>query len=235
MKIKAVLFDLDGTLLPIDQDNFVATYVRGLVEHAASQGYCREAAYRAVMEGSSAMQANDGSVTNEEAFFKAFSAALGLDDVDRSMFDGYYVSEFQKIKELHCGFEPRMREAVDLVKSKGLMAVLATNPMFPSVATESRMRWAGFTPEDFAHFTTYEDYRTGKPSLNYYREVLSRLSLDPAECAMIGNDVGDDMPAGELGMRTFLLTDCLINRQNKDISVYRHGSVDELIDFINDL
>ena len=65
--------------------------------------------------------------------------------------------------------------------------------------------------------------------------MLSKLSLAPEECAMIGNDADEDMVAGELGMRTFLLTDCLLNRNNKDISVYEHGNVDKLVEFINNL
>ena len=36
-------------------------------------------------------------------------------------------------------------------------------------------------------------------------------------------------------MKVFLLTDCLINRENKDISVYPHGSFDELIQYIEAL
>ena len=52
---------------------------------------------------------------------------------------------------------------------------------------------------------------------------------------MVGNDVAEDMVARELGMKTFLLTDCLINRGNEDISVYPNGSFDELIEFINSL
>ena len=52
---------------------------------------------------------------------------------------------------------------------------------------------------------------------------------------MVGNDVGEDMIAESLGMKVFLLTDCLITRENKDISVYPHGSFDELIQYIEAL
>ena len=52
---------------------------------------------------------------------------------------------------------------------------------------------------------------------------------------MVGNDVGDDMVAQELGMKVFLLTDCLINKHNVDISVYPHGSFEELMEYIRTL
>ena len=72
-----------------------------------------------------------------------------------------------------------------------------------------------------------------KPNLNYYKELLERLNLTPEECLMIGNDVDDDMIVEKLGMKVFLLTDCLINKSGADISVYPHGSYDALDSFIN--
>ncbi|MBQ5324023.1 MAG: HAD family hydrolase, partial [Oscillospiraceae bacterium] len=81
----------------------------------------------------------------------------------------------------------------------------------------------------------YEDYSYCKPSLEYYKQILDKIGLKGEECAMVGNDVGEDMVAKKLGMKTFLLTDCLINRSNEDISIYPHGSFDELTEFINSL
>ena len=50
---------------------------------------------------------------------------------------------------------------------------------------------------------------------------------------MVGNDVGDDMVAENLGMKVFLLTDCLINKTEHDRSDYPHGGFDELLQFID--
>ena len=52
---------------------------------------------------------------------------------------------------------------------------------------------------------------------------------------MIGNDVSDDMVAGELGIKTFLLTDNLINKENIDIAIYSHGGFIELNTFLKGL
>ena len=49
---------------------------------------------------------------------------------------------------------------------------------------------------------------------------------------MVGKDVTEDMIAGELGMKVFLLTDCIINKENKDISVYPNGSFKEALEYI---
>ena len=64
---------------------------------------------------------------------------------------------------------------------------------------------------------------------------MASLGVSPKECLMVGNDVGEDMIARELGADVFLLTDCLINKDGKDISVYPHGGFDELLQLIEQL
>jgi hypothetical protein len=49
---------------------------------------------------------------------------------------------------------------------------------------------------------------------------------------MVGNDVGEDMIAKQIGMQVFLLTDYIINKENADISEYPCGSFSELLEFI---
>ena len=49
---------------------------------------------------------------------------------------------------------------------------------------------------------------------------------------MVGNDTSEDMVAKTLGMKVFLLTDCLINKSNEDISKYKNGSFKDLIEYI---
>ena len=50
---------------------------------------------------------------------------------------------------------------------------------------------------------------------------------------MIGNDTEDDMIAQTVGMQVFLLTDCLVNRKNKDVDAYPHGSLDHLLRYLD--
>ena len=110
--------------------------------------------------------------------------------------------------------------------------VLATNPLFPAVATYSRIRWTGLTPEDFLLVTTYENATRCKPNPDYYLEILDKLGLVPEECLMVGNDAEEDMIAAQTGMKVFLLTDCLINKKNRDISAFPSGSFPELLTYI---
>ena len=233
--ITTVLFDLDGTLLPMDQDKFVNGYFGFLVQKAAGYGYEAKKLIRTVWEGTAAMVRNDGSVRNEEAFWRHFCSVYGEEArKDIPMFNEFYAVEFQQARSF-CGYSPKSAEAVNYVLEQGAQAVLATNPLFPAVATESRMRWAGVEPEQFSLYTTYENIGYCKPNLDYYREILQRLHLRAEECLMVGNDTGEDMITEQLGMQVFLLTDCLINKSNADIHQWPHGDFDALLEHLRRL
>ena len=233
--IKTILFDLDGTLLPMDQDKFLKGYLGRMAKKLAPHGYEPDALVKSIWKGTGAMVMNDGSATNEEVFWGVFSKLMGRDArADEPLFVDYYEKEFQSVKD-DCGFDPQAAAAIKEIKALGYHVALATNPLFPAIATHSRARWAGLNIEDFDLITTYETSRHCKPNPEYYRDILATLNLKAEECVMVGNDVGEDMVAGSLGMKVFLLTDCIINKENKDIDQYPHGSFPELMDFIRAL
>ena len=233
--ITTILFDLDGTLLPMDQDVFIKAYMAGLTRKAAGQGYDPSQVPAAIWAGTAAMVKNDGSRTNEEVFWDTFAALCGRDaKQDMPIFEDFYRNEFQEIRHV-CGCDPRSAEAVREIRALGYRVALATTPLFPAIATHSRVRWAGLNPEDFQLITTYEDSRHCKPNPDYYRDVMNTLGVTPGECLMVGNDVGEDMIAQKLGMWVFLLTDCLINKNGENIEQYPHGSFPELMDYVRSL
>ena len=77
--LKAILYDLDGTLLPMDQDEFVKRYFHSLISALAKQGYEPEGLSRAMWVSIGAMISNNGAATNEEIFWQAFSREYGKD------------------------------------------------------------------------------------------------------------------------------------------------------------
>ncbi len=235
MQTKVILFDLDGTLLPMDQDIFVKTYFGLLAKKLAKYGYEPEKLIQSVWMGTGAMIKNDGSLSNEDRFWKVFSDSYGVDGKkDIALFDEFYKNEFIGVKEV-CGFNKQAAEAVRKLKEKGFRIALATNPLFPQIATENRIRWAGLAPVDFEFYTTYEESRYCKPNIKYYEYVVEKLGVKPEECLMVGNDVTEDMITEELGMKVFLLTDCLINKDQKDIEQYPNGSFAELLGYVERL
>lgn len=232
MSIKVVLFDLDGTLLPMDQEIFTKVYFKALSEKLAAYGYEPDILIDAVWKGTAAMVKNNGDTYNEEVFWKAFSDIFGERAInDKPYFEEFYNVEFQNIKQV-CGFNKKAAETVGMLKRMNIRVALATNPIFPATATQSRIRWAGLEPEDFELYTTYENIGYCKPNIKYYEEIAKSLGVDCEECLMVGNDVAEDMAAKIAGFDVFLLTDCIINKKNEDISVYPQGNFDDLALYI---
>lgn len=232
MEKNVILFDLDGTLLPMDQELFTKSYFKKLAVKMAPLGYAPEKLINAIWCGIKEMVKNNGTRMNEEVFWEEFAAIFGEDVIkDKPYFETFYRNEFQQVKG-DCGYNPMAAESIRKLKQAGYRVALATNPIFPSIATESRIRWAGLEPEDFEIYTTYENTGSCKPNPQYYLEVAQKLGVVPEQCIMIGNDVTEDMIAKTVGMDVFLLTDCIINKENKDIEVYPHGGFEKMLSYI---
>ena len=170
--IKTIFFDLDGTLLPMDQDIFLRDYLDQLAEKMAPYGYEQQSLKNNIWTSTGAMVKNNGTVTNEEAFWKTFSKLCGKDvRKDEAIFLDFYHNEFQEVRH-SCGNDPRAAAVIQALKQQGYQLILATNPLFPAVATQSRVRWAGLNPDDFDWITTYENSSFCKPNTAYYQEML---------------------------------------------------------------
>ena len=232
MKITMILFDLDGTLLPMDQDKFTEAYFKRLTQKLLPHGYEPKKLIDSIWLGTAAMVRNNGQQTNEDAFWKKFTELCGEQVLaDKPLFEEFYQNDFQQVKDF-CGYNPKAAQTVAALKQQGFRLALATNPIFPAVATESRIGWAGLKAADFEWYTTYENSCYCKPNPEYYRALAAKLGVSPEECLMVGNDANEDAAAQKVGMSFFLLTDCLINKENKDISEYPQGSFDQLLEFV---
>ena len=235
MSIRVVLFDLDGSLLPMDQDVFIKTYMSMLVKNISPCGYAPELLVDTVWKGTADMVGNNGEVTNERRFWDRFTSVFGKESLkDMPAFDEFYEKEFDKVS-VSCGFDPLAAVAVGEIKKMGYRVALATNPVFPMAATERRIKWAGLSKDDFELITTYENSRYCKPSLDYYLDIVKALGVSPEECLMVGNDVNEDMITERIGMKVFLLTKCLINKNGEDISRYPGGDLSDLVGFVRSL
>jgi FMN phosphatase YigB (HAD superfamily) len=229
------LFDLDGTLLWMDQDKFMEEYFKALIVKMAPYGIETQKFIKALWAGIEKMLKNDGKLSNEEQFWNTFAGILG--EEIRSLepvFEDFYRNEFNNARSA-TRMHPAAAKLIAQLKNKGYKLVLATNPLFPSVATYNRIGWAGLKPEDFDHITTYENSHYSKPNLKYYNEILEIIGKEPSDCIMVGNDTDEDMCVSVVGMDTYLLKDCFINRSDKDISGIKQGYIDELLEFVQAL
>ena len=234
MSIKHILFDLDGTLLPMVQEEFVRYYMPLLAKAYMAEGIKIDPGefIAAVWSGYEAMVKNDGTRTNREAFWSHMKEQLPIPlDQAEEIALKFYEDDFNKAI---CTTKPTelSDRVVKTAKKKGLETYLATNPVFPRCATLNRIRWAGLDAEDFRIITTYEKCVYCKPNPNYYEKILEKFDLNPAECLMVGNDVQEDLSIRTLGVRTFLVTDTMENRKNLPVDSEYTGSLADLLEFI---
>ncbi len=234
--IKTILIDLDGTLLPFIQDEFIKLYFGTLTQCAVHNGYDAQKFVHDLYKGCEAMVKNDGSRTNHDAFWDTFRTA-NSDKVDMEpVCNEYYVGEFDNVKKC-LKYQVNRKPLIESIKSAGFEVALATTPMFPRCAVKTRLSWVGLDESDFAYITDYTNSRFCKPNTKYYEELASKLGRKPSECLMIGNSVPEDMiPAEKLGMARFLASEFIENPQNADISGFKpQGTLDGVLDVISSL
>ena len=235
MKYDAILFDLDGTLLPMDNDEFVKGYLALLAKVAgASGGYEPKHFLKGMWSGVSAMMKNDGTCKNEDRFWQVAANELGEQLFDQiPVFDAFYQNEFHQAKA-YTGPNPLAHKAIALARKHADKVILATNPLFPTVAVHARLSWIDIKPEVFDWITDYTNSSTCKPNPAYYIEICEKFGLDPKRCLMIGNNAQEDVEAGRVaGMDTFLVTDWLIN--SGEMPDCPQGSFEDLIRYLEQL
>ena len=111
MAVKVVLFDLDGTLLPMDQEEFVKTYFGLLAKRMTQFGYEPQELIKAIWQGTKAMMKNDGTKLNEEVFWDELVRIYGEQcRASEKQFDEFYHYEFIGVKDI-CGFNPLAKQA----------------------------------------------------------------------------------------------------------------------------
>lgn len=231
---KAVLFDLDGTLLPVDTDTFLQVYLR-LLSQATAPYIKPEVFVPKLLEATYKMVADkDPGKTNEQVFLEEFFAGIDLEpEVLMPVFERFYQTDYCSLADF-CTPEPLVpllvKEALARCKT-----VIATNPVFPYIAVEERLRWVGIAGLPYALITSYENMHYCKPHLEYYLEILEAIKVEPQECLMVGNDVDEDLVVREIGMKTFLIDSHLINRTNRHYETDYQGSLRDCFDFITGL
>lgn len=231
---KNLLFDLDGTLLPLDMDEFFHSYFSGILKKIVHFGLDPQASKQGFLAGIDAMVHNDGSRTNEVAFWETFTQLAKTNkETLEPYLEQFYLNEFQEFQS-HTTAYPGLSKVLHNLKTKGHRLFLATNPLFPRIATLSRIRWAGLDASLFEEITTYEHYHYCKPNSKYFVELLNKFKLDPQDCFMVGNDTVEDLCIRELKIETYLITDHLIDQTNGQYQSEYQGSMNEFIRFITE-
>lgn len=221
---KTILFDLDGTLLPMDMRNFEKKYFMELSNKLKNRIHPKEL-YKVIWDGTKQMILNDGSKTNQEAFRHYLNehTILNYDECEDEFMD-FYKNDFQKCVTA-CNLTDLSKKIIEELQNKGYQVAIATNPIFPQIATYSRLKWLNIEPERFPLVTTFENSHYAKPNPKYYEEVCHKLKVKPENCIMVGNDVKEDGVAAKIGIEVKLIEDCLLNADQLSIESFEKGSL----------
>jgi HAD superfamily hydrolase (TIGR01549 family) len=203
--IRAILFDLDGTLLDNDMDQFLPHYFEHLAAWVNSILPPKEFIAH-LLQATRAMMANDGRASNEEVFAAAFYPLAGHPRQEMEpIFQDFYAREFPNLRQ-YSRRKPEARPLVQAALARGYDLVIATNPLFPAAAIEQRMEWAGVADFTYRLVTTYENSRACKPNLLYFQQICQAIGRPPTACLVVGDDAMD-MVAARLGCVTFFVAD----------------------------
>ena len=236
---RAVFFDLDGTLLPMDVDEFMKQYFTALGGYVARMGIAPDQFMAGMKRGITAMATNNSGHANAESFWPEFLACIDMPegvttDTLRAAINSFYENDFGTLGAA-VKPNPAAARAINTLAAKGYPLVLATMPMFPRRAVEWRLTWAGVDPAAFARITTYENSTAVKPKPNYYAENLAAAGVDGRDVLMVGNNTKEDLAACQLGCEGFLVTDFLIDPIGFEVFSVRHGSLEKFANWVDSL
>ena len=215
----------------MNEDEFVNGYFGLLCEKMAPYGYDSDELVKTIWAAVKAMRKNDGTRSNEQAFWDCFASIYGQEKLkDKALFEEFYRKEFSGVK-IFCGKNPKAREVIDFTKAQKLKVILASNPLFPKSGMVTRLGFVGLNETDFDDITSYETAHYAKPNPNYLKEILKNNNLQPNEAIVFGNsEIEDCEPASSIGMKSFLVGDTTVLKGDKPI--YQHIAFDEIKDVI---
>lgn len=227
--IKAVLFDLDGTLVDVDMYRFIPGYLRRLTEQMRDLVNPVRAT-RSFHNAVEAMFNNeDAEATLEEVLLQTLQAELSIrPEQYAASLQSFCEHSLEELHDLVTG-HVMAPDLLGACGGRGWQVVLATNPIFPRSVVDARLRWGGLDDQAFCHVTAYETAHYCKPKPEYFFEILDRLGCAAGQCLMVGNDPLHDLAAGQAGMQTCLLTPWSISRPGVGFKADWKGRHQELL------
>ena len=225
-KHRFALFDLDGTLLPMDTDYFLAQYVASVTPHFSHLVEPQLFARQLLQSSHAIMADNHGDKTNLDKFFADFLPKVNRTRAEvEPIFAHFYASAFSELRT-YTSPSPLARDLVETALTAGYKVVLATNPLFSRRAVLERMSWANVADLPWSFIASNEDTHYCKPNPAYFGALLERLGAAPEDCIHFGNDLTEDMAARQVGIPVVMVTDYLVNRQHRPCTdVLYHGSL----------
>jgi FMN phosphatase YigB (HAD superfamily) len=232
---RAVLFDLDGTLLQVEMDSFIPAYVEGLASHFSDVTSRRQFADAMVRATFALLRGSDDKRTNQHLFLQMLEQQVGIaPTMFAERFARYANDGMHGLKPL---IEPLelARELLSLCFARDWKVIIATNPVFPRALVDARLRWGGLDDFPYHLVTSYENTRFCKPHPGYFLDILESFDLRADECVMVGNDTEHDLAAGRVGIPTYLVDTWLVDRLGNGYHYDYRGDHASLLAFLKEI
>jgi FMN phosphatase YigB (HAD superfamily) len=227
--MKSILIDLDNTLIRFHDDAFLKTYFKAMTHHFASLGYDGENFVPALLYATEMMRKNNGKQTNERLFYDVFCRKIPVNEQKlKHDFLSFYQTTYDQVAPF-CTPITNANTLIEKLKLLNIPIILATNPLFPKIAVEKRLRWGGIHQDDFLFITSIETSHYCKPNPLFFQEILDRYHLKNHDTLMIGNDVVEDGAAFKVGIKTYIIEETIMNA-HADQSGLNLIKLDALID-----
>jgi FMN phosphatase YigB (HAD superfamily) len=204
--LKAILLDLDNTLILFNESRFYQEYFRR-IETRFADLMPADIFRKRLVRATHALLENNGQMINADYFMKAFTQeSTNRRDRLWNRFLKFYETEYDEIK-VSVTFPDNLHETFHKIVRSGLKLVLASNPIFPLNVQMKRLSWAGLEHFHFDLVTHIENMSFCKPRIEYYQQICRKINDPPQACLMVGNDPINDMIAARAGLKTYLTDD----------------------------
>lgn len=216
MKIKALIFDQDETLIQPD----TGLYERYIIERAKDYASvfdikniedAKRLAFKDKIE-----KCNDSTITLYELM--GIPTTVWYDKINRIDVKPYLKKD------------QSLSMFLGQLKSKRLLTFLLTNS--PTKQTHKILEAVGINKRTFDHIFSWErDKIPPKPSKKPFHYIFKEFNLSPSECIMVGNEIKVDLEtAHNLGIITIGIN--LETKPNEKVS-YVANNLEEIFELIN--
>ncbi|MCA9915868.1 MAG: HAD-IIIA family hydrolase, partial [Anaerolineae bacterium] len=202
--IKAILLDLDNTLIVNPDRAFAAAFLREF-QQALNKSFPEIDATTLFRDGLQLLSGQRrGDETNYARIVRHLIETAKSDRIAEVLTD-FYATAYPRLSSW-VETVPGAAELILKLHKEGYAIVIATNPIYPAAAVRHRMAWGGLPLDEslYALITNADNMHFSKPSPAYYAEIIGRVGIEPDEALMVGDRLSNDIePAALIGIHTY--------------------------------